>query len=78
MKTLQDKIAIVTGGTRAIGKAITFEEAVMSLRTISALASILNLFVLLKIIGIFLNSKSEYRNPKQYSNQKFRVLKFEF
>jgi hypothetical protein len=45
-----------------MGFPITFQEAALSLRIISALASIINVYILLKIVGLFYNQKSKSSN----------------
>jgi len=51
---------------------ISFEEAVMSLRVISAVASIINVFVLVKIIELISNIKDQ----KSKTNSKFKTFNF--
>lgn len=45
-----------------LGTVISFQEATFSLRVISALASVINAFVLFKIVGLIDNSKSKIKN----------------
>ena len=66
-----------------VGKEITFEEATMTLRMISAMASILNVFVLLKIIMFFISKLKSQRSKPHLKGQnlnKFLNLscRFEF
>ncbi|HLL60675.1 MAG TPA: hypothetical protein VK338_03075 [Candidatus Nitrosocosmicus sp.] len=48
------------------GQPINFEEATLSLRFISALASIINAFVLVKIVDMFVSRKSKVKSQKSY------------
>ncbi len=67
----------VVRGFRDFGKiVINFEEAVMSLRMISAVASIFNVFVLLKIVEIFYWSKSKIKYQISKTSLKFKTFNF--
>ena len=60
--------------TNSIGSSITFVEAVMSLRIISAVTSIINVFILLKIIKLIVS----VNNPKIKNSVSTLILPFAF